>query len=363
MNLLQSGLAVCLLTLGLGQLMSVAGGWAGASLLGRRRGLGAAAGLMLLLAGAWLLPQSWVALLWALPAALLALSALLLAGSWVWPPPNPALLFEPNHPAHGGCRRVSIPDGTFAGPGLLLAPPPGAPLTGLGVVIVPGAGDTKSSFKWRLVQALLAEGFTVLTIDPPGHGDYRQRSLAYPDCRSALPAALAFLRRQPGIGRVGVIGISLGGALALNALAEYGGAEALVVVSTPVRLNYTRRMFYREAWQTLRSPLAGLFGETTARQLRQTWRSGGYTGRHNVIQMFGLLKPEASAARLGRLPVLLVYSTHDSVAPPTHGETLQRAVISAELLTVKKASHVMLTLMPELNRQVAGWLRKALSEG
>lgn len=360
--ILQKATAVFCLTLGLGQLISVEMAWAGASLTGRRRGLGTATGLMLMAAGVWLLPHSWAALLWALPAVVLSLGILLLAGSFVWPPPNPERLFEPKHPAHGGCRRVDIPDGEFVGPGLLLFPPPDAPATGSGVCLVPGAGDTKTSFKWLLMRTLLAEGFTVLSIDPPGHGEYRQRPLAYPDCLAALPAALGFLRCQPGIEQVGVIGISLGGALAINALAEFGGADALVVVSTPVKLNYSKKMFYRELWQTYRSPVLGLMRETTARQMRQMWKSGGYVSRHNTSQLFDLLQPAANAARLGSLPVLLVYSSHDSVAPTAHGETLQKALPNARLLTAKKASHVTLTLMPAVNQQIADWLKQTLGD-
>lgn len=361
--LLQSATAVFLLMLGLGQLMSLGMGWAGASLTGRRRGLGAVIGLLLLTAGAWVLPHSWAALWWTLPAALLSLGLLVWAGSFVWPPPSPDRLFEAEHPAHGGCRRTDIPDGEYVAPGFLLSPPAGLPNTGIGVCIVPGAGDTKISFKWMLVRALLREGFTVLTVDPPGHGEYRYRPLAYPDCRSAVPAALQFLRRQPGIERVGVIGISLGGALTLNALAEFGGAEALVVVASPVKLNYSRKMFYREVWQTLRSPVPELLREASARQLRQTWTGGGYVSRHNTREMFDLLAPEVSARQLGSLPVLLVYSTHDTVAPPRHGEALQAALPKAQLLTVKKASHVVLTLMPAVNRQIAIWLKQALTAG
>ena len=356
MLLLQSATAVFLITLGLGQLISVVQRWAGASLTGRRRATGGVIGAGFLVAGMWLLPQSWGAVLWTLPAALLTLGLLLWAGSMVWPLPNPANLFEPTHPAHGGCRRVDIPDGAFNAPGLLLAPPSAREALRGGVCIVPGAGDTKTSFKWLLVAALLRRGITVLTIDPPGHGEYRQRPMVYPDCLSTIPAAVAFLRNQPEIERVGVIGISLGGALAINALAEKAEADALVVVATPVELEYRRKMFYRELWQTYRSPILELMQETTAKQMREAWNSGGYVSPHTTTQLFNLLRPAMNAGRLGPMPVLLVYSTHDSVAPPRHGLQLKRAIPQADFLEVKKASHVVLTLMPTVNQQIAGWL-------
>ncbi len=358
-----------LIALGLGQIISSAQGWRAASLVGASRAAGFGVGIILLLSGVLTLPNNWAALAWTLVAGPLALAVLLLAGAYIAPPPHPNRLFAPTHPDHAGCQAVQIRDGDHRMPGWLLRPLPGVAQAGAAVCIVPGAGDHKSSFKWRLVTALLAEGLTVLTIDPPGHGDYRQRPLTYPDCLSAVPAAVEFLRQQAGIERVGIAGISLGGALAIRSLvegslAENGGCsrvEALVVLETPVNLNYNRALLYREAWAAGRAPVLSLLREISFRQIIQSWRSGGYRSPYRTGELIELLNPAQNIARIKDTPILLVYSKRDPIAPPAAALAMRQAVPQADLLTSPTASHVTLTLLPKINRSVARWLRQQLT--
>jgi pimeloyl-ACP methyl ester carboxylesterase len=360
----QGALAVFLITLGIAQLASAQLGLWGASIGGRKRWAGQVIGLALIVAGATLLPHSIYTLGWIPLMVGLALATLLLAGSFLRPPPHPNLLFSAQHPAHSACQLVQIPDGDEAIPGYLLKPSKSkqGQAEGAAVCLIPGAGDTKTSFKWRLLLALLDKGLTVLTIDPPGHGDNRDRVLSYPDCLSVIPAAIEYLRDQPEIGRVGVVGISLGGAMAIAALAEQAKncpnpVEALVVVATPVTVNYSRGLLYRETWQTVyRSPVVSLFRETTLKQIRESWHAGGYRSRHSTAELIELLEPERNIGELADLPILLVYSRRDVVAPTDHARAMHRAAPQAKLVEAKKASHVMLTLSPEINHQIAVWL-------
>lgn len=352
---MQAAFSVFLVTLGLGQLISTRMGWRAASLVGPGRWAGYGLGSILVAAGMSLLPDCWQVLGWAFPAGLLAMAALLLGGSFIAPPPHPdRALF-----AHA-CP-VQIPHAGMQMPGLLLRP--SAPGGGA-VCVVPGAGDHKTWFKWRLVHALLAEGLAVLTIDPPGHGDYRRRPMAYPDCLSAVPAAVDFLRQQPGVKQVGVAGISLGGALAVAGLSENPAAarrvSALVVLETPVRLTYNRALRWAETWRAMRAPVLSLLAEISAKQICQTWTTGGYHSRHTTAELIGLLNPAARIGRLKNIPTLLVYSRRDPVAPPEHARAMQQAAGWADLLIHPTASHVTLTLLPEVNRTVANWLGKKL---
>jgi pimeloyl-ACP methyl ester carboxylesterase len=236
---------------------------------------------------------------------------------------------------------------------------------GTAVCVIHGAGDTKISFKWRLIQMLLAEGFTVLTIDLPGHGDNRDRPLVYPDSLSVVPAALQFLRAQPDIKRVGLIGVSLGGAMAIRALADHGTpanlVDALVILATPVQLKYTTSLFYREMWNTCyQAPLVSLLREITVKQLRESWYSGGYRSRHNTSELFQLLQPLDYIGQLKDIPILLVYSRADLVAPPDQAQAMQQAAPHAEFIEAKKASHVALILMPGIIDQISKWLDSKL---
>lgn len=368
--MIQSALAVFLIVLGVGQLAVTMGGWRGLSLIGPSRWLGGGLGLALLAAGAVLLPPTWTVLGWVLPAVGLALVLLLLGGSFIQPPPHPDRLFEQHHPAHAHCQPVLIPAGEQPPmPGVLLRPPGFSPENSRpAVLIIPGAGDTKTNFKWRLVLALLAEGLTVLTIDPPGHGAYRQRPMAYPDCLSAVPDAVKFLRSQPGVTAVGLLGVSLGGALALKSLAtpalwaaSPGLVEALVVMATPTHLEFKRSLIYRVMWRTVfRAPVLSLFKEMSARQVRQSWLTGGYRSRHSTAEMFDLLDPLDSLSQLGSIPTLLVYSRRDAVSPPAMAQAMRQVAPWAALIEAPTASHITLILLPEINRRLARWLRNQL---
>lgn len=355
-------IAVLLITLAIGQLMSAYWCLYGASLTGRFRLAGFLLGILLLIVGAQQLPADWTVLWWTPLAAVTALTLLLLAGSWVVPIPTPETIFSATHPGHSGCRRVAISDGNFSAPGLLIKPPVGSESSSAAVCIIHGAGDTKTSFKWRLVQSLLAEGITILTVDLPGHGDYRHRPLTYPDGISTIVAATRFLRQEAGIKAVGLIGISLGGAFAINALEQEPHlVDSLVVVATPGQLFYNRKLVYRVMWNTYyRAPVVGLLREITVRQARQTWNSGGYRSSLNTSQWFDLLKPLERVQSLTNLPILLVYSQRDAVAPKQDAQAMRTAVPHADYLEATPASHVMVTLMPAVNRRLAHWLKQTL---
>ena len=101
--------------------------------------------------------------------------------------------------------------------------PEGAPA----VVLAHGVTDNRL----RLVErgrALADAGYAVLMVDLPGHGESPGRvGFGWPE-RRAVAAAVAFVRdRRPGT-RVGVLGISLGGAAAVFAGRQLD-ADALVL--------------------------------------------------------------------------------------------------------------------------------------
>jgi pimeloyl-ACP methyl ester carboxylesterase len=355
-------IAVFFITLAIGQLMSAYRCLHGASLTGRFRLAGFLAGILLLIVGILRLPADWTVLWWTPLAAIAALSLLFVAGSWVAPIPPPEMIFSATHPAHGGCQRVAIPDGNFLAPGLLIKPPVTSEYNGAAVCIIHGAGDNKTMFKWRLVQALLAEHITVLTVDLPGHGDYRHRPLTYPDGASTVRAAVRFLRQQPDIRSVGLIGLSLGGAFATNLLAQEPYlVDGLVVIATPGQLRYDKKLLYQVMWNTYyRSPVVDLLREITVRQARRAWKSGGYRSPLNTSQWFDLLKPLECIQLLKTLPILLVYSQRDAIASRHDAQAMRMAVPRADYLEAAPASHVMVTLMPAVNRSLARWLKQTL---
>ena len=117
--------------------------------------------------------------------------------------------------------------------------PEGTP-SGVGVLLLaPFGWDDQSAFRPRRdwACALAAAGHAALRIDLPGSGD-SAGSPRDPDrlgAWTAAAAAAAAWLRQGGAGRVTVIGMGLGGLVALSALADGTPIEDLVLWGVPAR--------------------------------------------------------------------------------------------------------------------------------
>jgi pimeloyl-ACP methyl ester carboxylesterase len=339
-----------LLILGLLQLVAAQKDLCGVSLTGPFRRSGHLVGGILILAGAFLFPATiWVVIM-VLPAGVLALVSIVAIGSLAGRNLDPARFLRPGNWPEGSCQAVSLPNGAHAIPGLFITPP--TP-TGAAVCLAHGSGDNKTAFKWRLIRALLSRGLCILTIDLAGHGQ-NQIPQRWPDCTFDIPAAVAWLRARPDVRRVGLLGISMGGALSAHA-AVNAAPDALALCETPISFHFRKAMVRREVWSTLRSPVLDIMSESTAWGIWRIWRAARVDREISLTDLIQRLDVPSQIARVS-CPLHLVYGGRDDIAPPDHGRHLhQAASVPSQLTIVPGASHLTLTLMPQTTNTLADW--------
>lgn len=156
------------------------------------------------------------------------------------------------------------------------------------------------------------DGFAVLLFDYRGYGrsdDVRPtRAGLVLDARGALD----FVRSRPDLdhGRIGVLGVSLGGAFASRLAAEHPEVRALVLVSA-----FT-------GWADIASDVVPVLGRLLVRRGTD---------------------PLERVAALGTRPLLVVHGQQDSVIPFRHGERLAAAAraagVPATLTPIPGADH------------------------
>jgi pimeloyl-ACP methyl ester carboxylesterase len=102
---------------------------------------------------------------------------------------------------------------------------------GAAVALLHGTGSNRNGVADH-ARLLARHGYGVLLFDLHGHGDSDGRSTSIPARFQAdADAALAFLRDREDVraGRIGVVGVSLGGEIALDAAARRPGWRAVVL--------------------------------------------------------------------------------------------------------------------------------------
>lgn len=164
-------------------------------------------------------------------------------------------------------------------------------------------------------------------------GDYSLTHLL-PDARTALEwlAAQPFVDRA----RIALVGISLGGWLALALASQTDGLCA--VVSLSPLLDPVRRPLLPEEAAEFAASLHG----THADQLRREWAA--------------LTPVHAFAPRLAGMPILLVTAEGDTFFPPEHYGMLPAALERATHLRFPRADHVFSDVRPGLRHVVCQWL-------
>ncbi len=193
------------------------------------------AGLLLLAAGAWLLIRAtpgWWRLV-AIPVAFLILQFVLLplagAAYGTHPPRTPM-----SAPLPVAAQRVSF--GTPDGVTLEAWHTPSR--NGATVVVLPGSGGDKGSTVAH-AEVLAERGYGVLALDSRGTGESGGLGNAWGWHGAAdVAGAMAWLREQPEVdpGRIGALGLSMGGEVALTAAASEIGLAAVVAEGVSARV-------------------------------------------------------------------------------------------------------------------------------
>jgi 2-hydroxymuconate-semialdehyde hydrolase len=228
----------------------------------------------------------------------------------------------------------------------------GAPL-----LMLHGSGPGASSLgNWRTVLEPLAEGFELFAMDLIGFGQSGRKPAApYFDCALWLRQAQAMLARVPGE-RVGVIGHSLSGSLALSLAALEPRVAAVLTTGTMgsafAPIEATRRVWTGprnrdQLVQTLSGIIhdASVIDEAYLAAREPVVFAPGYADYFDAM-FEGDKQRYVDAARLSpatlaavRCPVRLLHGREDHAFPPSNSIDLAAQLPQADLHLLSHCSH------------------------
>jgi alpha-beta hydrolase superfamily lysophospholipase len=330
------------------ELLASQRGWWGLSWLGRRFPHRL---LLLLPLAVWLGKRAnrghtAVALALAAPAALTIQAA---ASSRRNRALNPMLRLQPGRHVDRTVEELQISMSQGYLPGLHLAPQSGATMA---VCVLHGSGDNKTAYMWWLADALLAQGIAVLLVDLDGHGE-NPRPQRFPQIVEDVAAAVGWLRER--YERAGVLGISLGGCVAVRAVAGGVDVDGLAVLEAPPQLHFTRADMRREALALARLRYLHVFGDCTVEHIARTWSTAPIRAEISTWDLIAALDLLGSLPRISA-PTLLLYGASDAIVKRSQAEQARRAAPpGATFRLVPGASHLTLILNRDVPREIAVW--------
>lgn len=248
--------------------------------------------------------------------------------------PTSELLAPPEGGLHTA-RDVAIPVGDHTTFGHLFLPrePHGGT-----ICIAHGTGASTVLPYYFFIRAWLQAGYGVMLFELDGHGR-NPRPLRFPDLAECVPSAISFLREQPEVDpdRLGLAGVSLGGACALNAAARNIGVKAVATISTPHSLHLDEIDKFYEAVGTLNLELLPVVFEASPNRLLEFVTSpmricvDGVCEWVDILDdrtmptirdVINLLDPLGSVLKLEQTPLLVVGGAWDHQAPAWQSEDL-----------------------------------------
>jgi len=213
------------------------------------------------------------------------------------------------------------------------------------VVVAHGLTGSHRRPAVRRAVAVLSAMAGVVSFDFRGHGRSGGVSTVGNLEILDLAAAVAWAR-ELGYGRVATVGFSMGAAVALRHAAEYRDVAAVVAVSGPSRWYYRGTPAMRRLhWMISTGP-----GRVTGRVLRGTRIGRG--GWHPEPE-----PPDAAAARLSPVPLLVVHGDADPLFPVDHAHALYAAAREPKELWVEAGfGHAENAASPDLLARIGRWV-------
>lgn len=288
-----------------------------------------------------------------------ALAGHLALASWRHRALDPRLRLRPGIHADRQILRLDIPTIIGPVPALYVTPHTKACMA---VCVAHGSGCNKTFYAWPIVDTLIRRNMAVLLIDLEGHGE-SPRPQAFPAMVHNISGPLEWLRMCHE--RVGVIGISLGGCVALRAVADTATADALVVLEAPIRLWYTRWHILHEALWLLQPAVLRLLRDSSPYHIARAWESPRIRARIGTRDLIEVLDVIGSLQRIATkaqdLPLLLIYGDSDAIVPQAQAEQVrQNMPPRASFCLLPHASHLSLPVDPRTLRLIADWLMHTL---
>lgn len=223
-----------------------------------------------------------------------------------------------------------------------------------GIIIIPGFADTAvgpHNLHRALADALAQTGYAVLRFDYRGQGesDGDFRSFTMQSGLDDARGALACLCQQAGVDtyRLGIVGFSLGGALACILAEEIPQVQALALLA-PVA--YPQNVFS-----------TFFTSEHLAHASQEGWIDWlGWRVGDAFLPSTIDLNP-LQALQRSRTPAFVIQGTEDSEVPPENGRAY--AQLGAELLWLEGGDHQFSSVrfQETIIAQVLAWFQSRLS--
>ncbi len=234
---------------------------------------------------------------------------------------------------------------TFRGapvPGYLSLPPDAAPSRPVPLVLFFNGGSTvkEELDGWR--EPFLAAGMATLALDNPGTGETWEAVRFTPNQGALLADVRRFVAAHPALdGRIALVGVSLGGMLAVHLGAETPDLAAIVTITTPFEpAEYITRMPTLTQWEVVH--VTGFPMDC----------------QPYICAAMGL----ARCAPHLHMPLLVVGAGKDRVVPPDESRRLYDAATPSRTLHwYPRASHCCFSHLETMLANTAHWLQRVLS--
>lgn len=228
---------------------------------------------------------------------------------------------------------------------------------GKGEPLVLVHGLAGSTVWWRRNVDTLSRHYTVYLVDLPGFGAMRQ----YRQQFSVAGAAewLKDLFEILNVGRVSLVGHSMGGLIAALFAARWPGRLTKLVLAAPaIGLS-------RTAIPTFFLPLARQLVSVDPRFIPMLARDAARAGFSTLLRAARELLQMNIEQELAQIaaPCLLVWGQRDPLVPLTLGRPLQEKIRHSRLCILPNAGHILMyDCAPEFNRAVLDFLQDSHTE-
>ena len=209
------------------------------------------------------------------------------------------------------------------------------------VLLVPGLDSVKEEL-YAMEQDFLRRGMATLSVDGPGQGENQWRFPIRADWSTVVGPILDALaaRRDLDLGRVGLMGISMGAIYGPRAAAKERRLSALVALAGPYDLS--------ECWPALNAlTRGGYVAYTHSRDEAEAFE------KSKALTLRGVLADV-------RCPLLVIHGARDRLFPPEQAERIARQAPNATLRLYPDGNHVCNNIAYKCRPAMADWMAEQL---